>query len=268
MVPNTGGSLSPLFCLPMVNDRDRVIIEARRGSREKPSAPVAILACTEADRRRFSRLALRPVAHGAQEFYNARFLDVVHRDRPITLAGPVLGAPQAVLVLEKLIALGSRTIAVLGWCGSLQPQVRIGDWVLPTGARSEEGTSAHYPTVSLAVAPDPFLAGRLQSICKESDHPLHVGPVWSTDAPLRETVGKVLSYGGEGVLAVEMEVAALFRVAAYRQIRLAALLVVSDELFTLKWLPGFRSPAFKSACRRATRALLEFCASLPLEVAS
>ncbi|HYR02519.1 MAG TPA: nucleoside phosphorylase, partial [Syntrophobacteria bacterium] len=226
-----------LFYLTMLDDCKRVIIESRRGSREKPSAPVAIIVCTEADRRRFCRLAVR-VADRAREFYNARFVDLLYGDRTITLAGPVLGAPQAVLVLERLIALGSRTVLVLGWCGSLQPQIRIGDWVMPTGARSEEGTSSHYPAASSAVAPDPSLGSRLRSFCDQGDHAVHAGPVWSTDAPLRETVGKVLSYGGEGLLAVEMEMAALFRVAEYRRVSLAGLLVVSDELFTLKWRPG------------------------------
>jgi uridine phosphorylase len=249
----------------MLDESDRVIIESRRGSREKPSAPVAIIVCTEADRRRFCRLAVR-VVDSAREFYNARFVDLLHADRTITIAGPILGAPQAVLVLERLTALGSRTVVVLGWCGSLQPQLRIGDWVIPSGAWSEEGTSAHYPAASPTVAPDPSLTSRLQSFCDQGDYRLHAGPVWSTDAPLRETVGKVLSYGEKGVLAVEMEMAALFRVAKYRRVRLAGLLVVSDELFTLTWRPGFRSPTFKSSCRRATRALLDFCAALPPEL--
>jgi len=52
-------------------------------------------------------------------------------------------------------------------------------------------------------------------------------------------------------------------VAAYRKVRLAGLLVVSDELFTLKWRPGFRSTRFKRACRQASETLLDFCSSLP-----
>jgi uridine phosphorylase len=251
----------------MLDDSDRVIIESRRGSREKPSAPVAIMVCTEADRRRFCRLGVR-VAGSAREFYNTRFVDLLYAHRMLTLAGPILGAPQAVLVLERLIALGSRTVLVLGWCGSLQPQIRIGEWVMPTAARSEEGSSAHYPAASPTVAPDPSLSSRLRSFCDQGHHRLHGGPVWSTDAPLRETLGKVLSYGGEGVLAVEMEMSALFRVAEYRRVPLAGLLVVSDELFTLKWRPGFASPTFKSSCRHAVRALLDFGAALSPELGS
>jgi purine-nucleoside phosphorylase len=59
-----------------------------------------------------------------------------------------------------------------------------------------------------------------------------------------------------------MEMSALFHVAEYRKVRLAGLLVVSDELFTLKWRPGFRKSRFKQACRLASETLLDFCSSL------
>ena len=246
----------------MMNDKDPVIIESRRGSKEKPCAPLAIMVCNEADRSRFCRLTT-PAAGPPRTAYNARILDVIHAERTITVAGPILGAPQAVLVLEKLIALGSRAIVVFGWCGSLQPQVKIGDWLLPTSARSEEGTSTHYPMTSSQFAPDTVLSTELREYCESSGLSLHLGPVWTTDAPLRETVAKVDTYGKEGILAVEMEMSALFHVAGYRKARLVGLLAVSDELFTLKWRPGFRSTRFKRACRQATETLLDFCASLP-----
>ena len=56
----------------------------------------------------------------------------------LTLSGPFLGAPQAVIGMEKIVALGAERIWVLGWCGSLQPELRIGDLIIPTKALSEE----------------------------------------------------------------------------------------------------------------------------------
>lgn len=245
----------------MTFENDSVVIESRKGSREKSSAPLAIMACSEADRHRFCRLTA-PVADSARTAYNARLLDVVHSNRSITIAGPILGAPQAVLVLEKLIALGSRVIIVFGWCGSLQSDLTIGDWLLPSSARSEEGTSSHYPMSAAKFLPDTDLFGSLQDYCVQNGFSVRAGPIWTTDAPLRETVDKVSGYGEEGLLAVEMEMSALFHVAAYRKVRLVGLLVVSDELFTLKWRPGFRSTRFKRACRQASETLLDFCSSL------
>jgi uridine phosphorylase len=246
----------------MTSEDDTVIIESRKGPKERPTAPLAILACAEADRRRF-RQQTTAIAGSSRSAYNSRFFDVSHANQPITVAGPILGAPQAVLVLEKLIALGSRVVVVFGWCGSLQSDLKIGDWLLPTSAHSEEGTSKHYPLTSPQYLPDPSLSGRLQDYCESHGFKVQSGPVWSTDAPLRETVAKVRAYGNEGILGVEMEMSALFHVAAYRKIRLAGLLVVSDELSTLKWKPGLTSTRFKRSCSQATEALLDFCANLP-----
>ncbi len=246
----------------MIDDDSAVIIESRKGSREEPCEPVAILACTEADRQRFCRLAT-PIATSIRTVYNARLQEIIHLGSSLTLAGPILGAPQAVLVLEKLIALGSRVIIVFGWCGSMQPDIKIGNWLLPNYARSEEGTSVHYPMESEKFSPDADLLARLQEHCQQKGIPVHLGPIWTTDALLRETVHKVRAYGKDGLLAVEMELSALFHVAAYRKVRLVGLLVVSDELFTLKWQPGFGSISFKRSCNQACQTILDFCSSLP-----
>ncbi len=170
---------------------------------------------------------------------------------PACLAGPCLGAPQAVMALEKLIALGAGRIWVFGWCGSLQPQVRIGDILLPTGAVSEEGTSAHYPLREPNPGPDAALAGRLRRRLRQCGMPFHEGRVWSTDAPYRETPGKVCRFRQQGVVAVDMEMSALMTVAAFRRVSLGAMLVVSDELSGPGWKPGFSSDRLRRASRRA-----------------
>jgi purine-nucleoside phosphorylase len=147
----------------------------------------------------------------------------------------------------------------------MQPDVKIGDWLLPDYARSEEGTSVHYPMKSEKFSPDADLLARLQDHCQQTGVPVRLGPIWTTDALLRETVHKIRAYGKDGLLAVEMELSALFHVAAYRKVRLVGLLVVSDELFTLKWQPGFGSTSFKRSCNQACQTILDFCSSLPPE---
>ena len=77
--------------------------------------------------------------------YNCALREGRWGDQPITLTAPALGAPYAVMVLEKLMVLGARMVLALGWCGSLQPGLVIGDLVLPTATVSTEGTSRHYP---------------------------------------------------------------------------------------------------------------------------
>ena len=176
---------------------------------------------------------------------------------PVTLAGPFLGAPHAAMGLEKLIALGVRRVLMMGWCGSLQPSLKIGDLVIPTHAIPEEGTSPHYPTALKNPPSDAGLNRILENILKEKKTPFTKGPVWTTDAIYRETPEKVKTFQQQNILAVEMEISALLAVSSFRSVKLAALLVVSDELFELKWRPGFSHSRLKERSRTVAEVLLE-----------
>jgi uridine phosphorylase len=226
-----------------LDDREAVI-EPQKGKREEDLPPSGILIFTPQDLDLFRRRFPQPPKQSHKVFLVSVFSGVVH-DTPIALAGPMIGAPQAILVLEKLIALGVRNVIAVGWCGSLQPHVRIGDVVLPHGALSEEGTSRHYPCNEQEPGPSPELLGILHETLAGVISIIHQGKVWSTDAPYRETKAKVLDYQRQGILAVDMESSALFAVARYRGIRLSVVLIVSDELFSLKWTHGFKEPRFQ-----------------------
>jgi uridine phosphorylase len=178
---------------------------------------------------------------------------------PLALAGPLLGAPQGTIVLEKLIALGARRLWVLGWCGSLQPDLLIGNLIIPTTALCEEGTSTHYPVDEKVRQADSALNEQLGKALQKANLSFITGPVWTTDAVYRETETKVVEYRSKGVLAVEMEMSALITVAAYRSVALAGVLVVSDELSSLEWHPGFRGDTVKNRSREACKVLLDLC---------
>ena len=175
---------------------------------------------------------------------------------PVTLSGPFFGAPHAVIAMEKLIVLGAKRIWVLGWCGSLQHNLRIGNILIPTSAISEEGTSAHYPISNRAIESDAELNLMLEMALQQRGLPFSKGPVWTTDAVYRETPDKAKAFQDQGVLAVEMEISALMTLAIYRSVAMAGLLVISDELFDLKWQRGFRNPLLKTASRDAAEVLL------------
>jgi uridine phosphorylase len=183
-------------------------------------------------------------------------------EAPLTISGPFFGAPQAVIALEKLIVLGAKRIWVLGWCGSLQPTLRIGHLIIPTAAISEEGTSSHYPIGEKALKSDLKLSRILEKELKLHSFPFTKGRVWTTDALYRETPNKVKQYQTQGILAVEMEISALMAVTHYRSIAMTALLVVSDELFDLKWRPGFSDPLMRRTSHSAAEILLNIAGSL------
>ncbi|MBW2093691.1 MAG: nucleoside phosphorylase [Deltaproteobacteria bacterium] len=184
----------------------------------------------------------------------------------VSFAGPFLGAPQTVLAMEKLIVLGAKRFWVLGWCGSLQRFLRIGDVVIPTSAVSEEGTSGHYPVGKSPVEPDQDLTELLVQAVKGLPVESRAGAVWTTDAPYRETPAKVEQYSRAGVLGVEMEMSALMHVALFRSVALSGMLVVSDELFDLRWHTGFSSPTVKKVTREGAELFLDLILSMHQDV--
>jgi uridine phosphorylase len=180
----------------------------------------------------------------------------------VTLFGPGQGAPMAVMALERCAAQGCRHFILLGVCGSLRKDVKIGDFIIATSGLSEEGTSAHYePKKNLPEAGD-MVTEALRRSLKESDESFHEGRVWTTDAIYRETCEKVINYGGQGLLGVEMEASAIFTAGRFLGVHTGALLVVSDELAELKWRPGFASPRFLNSLRKAAKISLQAALSL------
>ncbi|MBM3224090.1 MAG: hypothetical protein FJZ47_09840 [Candidatus Tectomicrobia bacterium] len=166
------------------------------------------------------------------------------------IASP-MGAPMAVMLLEQLIALGARRLLYLGFCGALAPTYRIGDVFLPTHAIREEGTSYHYAPADVVPCASPDLQARLYAQAVRLRVTAQRGPIWTTDAPYRETAAKIRQWQDAGVHAVDMEMAALFAVAHYRHCELGALLLVSDECYHPTWKPGFSSPRLRQACDQA-----------------
>lgn len=181
--------------------------------------------------------------------------------QPFFWAGPMVGAPMAAMTLEKLIALGGKRFVVYGWCGALQERLKVGDLLLPTWAASAEGTSGHYPTDQQPTASLP-LQQQLADHFADTGIVTTAGPVWTTDAPYRETRQQVTSYAAQGILAVEMEFAALMAVAAFRGVELAAALLVSDELWRQQWTPGFQRKDFRQKNRMIVESLLHFSQTL------
>jgi purine-nucleoside phosphorylase len=183
--------------------------------------------------------------------------------KKISVFGTPLGSPQAAIILERLIAMGARKIVAFGCCGSLQQNLEIGHLVIPTEALSEEGTSAHYRLPKeMETKADEKIVHLCQAKCNENHFKSATGKVWTTDALFRETKEKAKRFSGMGLLAVEMEMSALFTVAAYRKVSFGGLMVVSDELATLKWKTGFLNPFFWSASKKAARMAVEVCLGL------
>ncbi len=158
------------------------------------------------------------------------------------------------MLLENLIAWGARQIIFIGWCGAISDQVNIGDIILPNSVYIDEGTSKHYEVSAPSQIQADFpLVSKLRQMLNKNGCEFHEGSVWTTDAIYRETQREGAVHQQNGTLAVEMEFSALASAARFRGVDLTGLLVVSDELSSLSWRPGFKQQQFiqsrQSVCR-------------------
>lgn len=236
----------------------QVVVHPSRGKNEPQLPACGILLLNPSEARQATQIS-------GQEGWTRHFLfhSNLHcvQSPPMFWAGPAVGAPMAVICLEKLIALGASRIIVCGWCGSLQPDLGVGELVLPTWGLSEEGTSGHYP-VSGRSESSPRLREGLQDFFAETGKELREGVVWTTDALYRETREKVVRHGQDGILAVDMECSALLQVAAFRRVELAAVLMVSDLLWQDPWQPAFQSKEFRKRSQELVTNLLRCVSGL------
>ena len=187
---------------------------------------------------------------------------IVVNNRPVTIAGPGMSAPVAAMLLEILIAFGSRQIIGVGSCGSLNKKLRVGHFVIPESAFADEGTSLHYPLPGKKIQANPRILKEIKSLCGTKGQNGIMGKVWTTDAPFRETRQKIEKVQRKKAIAVEMELSAFFKVGAFYEVEVGALLVVSDELFNQQWTPGYNTPKYKKAIAQATDIALQILSHL------
>ena len=165
-----------------------------------------------------------------------------------SLAGPVTGAPYAALLMETLMAWGAKNFIYFGWCGSISKEIKTGDIILPTEAIIDEGTSVGYEKQAGEISnPSHDINRNIQTLFDDQSINYHQGRIWTTDAIFRETREKIEHFQIQKALAVEMELSALFTVAKFRSIHIGAILVVSDELASFTWNPGFNDKRFKQS---------------------
>jgi len=239
----------------MKND-DRAIVNPVKTSTSPELTDLAVMAGSRQDMMLICNLldlnetCRRELYHGSL-YYTELF----------SLAGPMIGAPYAVMILETLLAWGAKKVFFFGWCGTISRDLDIGTILIPTGAYSDEGTSKHYgakPDQDF-IAPSHELTQAVRDVFDRREIPVKEGMVWTTDAIYRETPQKVAKYLAKNAVAVEMELSALFTVAKFRQVQLGAVLVVSDDLSGHSWRPGFREKSFKHSRKLVCHAIQQLC---------
>lgn len=161
-----------------------------------------------------------------------------------------IGAPLAAVGLEHAIAAGAKEILMLGFCGSLNPDLSIMEVVSITKAHSEEGTSGHYIARKKIFGSTPGLRSEIENDLISRNLPFRQGVAVSMDALYRETETWVKDKQKKGIDVVDMEASVVFALGEYHDIPAAALMIVSDELTGKKWKNIFRYPELSARVKK------------------
>ena len=117
----------------------------------------------------------------------------------------------------------------------MEKDIAVGHLIVVGSAVRDEGVSYHYLAPSREVTADPSAVAALRAVVEQRGLPYIQGKTWTTDAPYRETPGKIALRRADGCVAVEMEASALMAVARFRQVLLGQLLYGGDDLSGEQW---------------------------------
>ena len=146
--------------------------------------------------------------------YHSRMYDFVRGGVSYGIVGGAVGAPFAVLVAEEMFASGCEFLVSVTSAGQISPAGPPPYFVLITRALRDEGTSYHYTPPASYSELHRGLDKLLRDAFDGDGVPeVNRGAAWTTDAPFRETAAEIERHRSAGILAVEMETAALYAFA-------------------------------------------------------
>lgn len=181
--------------------------------------------------RRAGRASLSP----GWACYHTDLYEFEHDGMPFGIIGCAVGASFAVLLAEQLFVSGCRFLVSMTSAGQIvAPLEHKGGpppyFVVIDRALRDEGTSYHYlPPAEFSEADGELVADAMRAL-REGVLPVYQGATWTTDAPFRETAAAIEQCRRRGILAVEMEAAALYAFARARNRPVLCLAHVTNQM--------------------------------------
>jgi uridine phosphorylase len=148
----------------------------------------------------------------------------------VGIIGCAVGAPFAALIAEELLESGCRLLLSVTSAGQIVPAEPTPYFVIIDRALRDEGTSYHYAEPSEYGEANAELVAMAVNALKAAGLHVIVGPTWTTDAPFRETAEAIEAAKRRGILAVEMEAAALYTFARARQAKVLCIAHVTNTM--------------------------------------
>ncbi|MBY6164779.1 purine-nucleoside phosphorylase [Pseudooceanicola nitratireducens] len=158
----------------------------------------------------------------------------------VTIQGSGMGMPSLSIYANELIRdYGAQTLIRIGSCGAMQDKVKIRDVILAMSATSISTPSlGFFKEVNFAPTADFGLLKAAYEAAEARGVTTHTGGIYSADVFYAERPDLDETLERHGILAVEMEAAELYTLAARYGRRALVVLTVSDHLKTHEALPS------------------------------
>ena len=156
-----------------------------------------------------------------------------YKGKRVSVMGHGMGMPSiGIYTYELFNFYGVKTIVRVGSAGAIQTDLHLGDLVIAQGACTNSNYAAQYELPgTFAPIGDFQLLRKAAEACDRMGYAYKVGNVLSSDVFYNENAHND-KWSTMGVLAVEMEIAALYMNAARSGNRALAICTVSDHIIT------------------------------------
>lgn len=205
--------------------------EARR-QKGLATAGVPLICVLDPDGDIVRRLKANGQAHLASDWpcYHTELYTFTVGGQDIGIVPCAVGAPFAVLIAEELFASGCQLLISITSAGQITPAGKPPYFVVIDRALRDEGTSYHYTEPSEYSEAEPRLVAIASDAVKAKGLNVVTGSSWTTDAPFRETEEAIAAARSKGILAVEMEAAALYAFARASNTKVLCLAHVTNTM--------------------------------------
>lgn len=155
------------------------------------------------------------------------------KGKRVSVQGSGMGMPSLSIYVNELVGLGAKRLIRVGTCGAYQPFLKLGDIVIAVSASTDSNiNNTAFDHLNFApTASFNLLLGAYQEAQNRSLE-VHVGPIFSSDIFYQDDPDHFRKWANYGILAVEMETAALYALAAKHKAEALTILTVSDSLVT------------------------------------
>lgn len=152
----------------------------------------------------------------------------------VSAMGSGMGIPSASIYATELVAeYGVRNLIRVGTCGAIAPDLGLGDVIIAIGASTDSGVNrARFDGHDFAAVPDWGLLRAAVEAAEGLSIPVRVGSLFSGDLFYHPDDSRWERMARMGILAVEMEAAGLYGLAAERGAAALAICTVGDHILT------------------------------------